>query len=136
MAAAPPYAPTPAAASTRPAGPTRAPSERAGWTLLVAFCACLLYGSFSQGATEQPQECALQVALAVVATLACAAWLYESGMRLRASRAGWAGLALLVGFAAWSGASIAWSVAPDKSWIELNRAIAYTLAALLGLFAG
>ena len=47
-----------------------------------------------------------------------------------------AGLALLAGFAAWSGLSIAWSIAPDQSWLELNRALAYGLVAALALVLG
>ena len=34
-------------------------------------------------------------------------------------------VAALVGLAAWSGISIAWSVAPDRSWDELNRGLVY-----------
>jgi O-antigen ligase len=71
-----------------------------------------------------------------MATLSCAAWLYGNGLGLRAAPLGWIGLALLAGFAAWSAVSIAWSVAPDHSWIEVNRAIAYALAVVLGVFVG
>ncbi len=39
-------------------------------------------------------------------------------------------------FAAWSGISLAWSVAPDQTWIELNRAITYVLVLCLGGLAG
>ncbi|HVL95198.1 MAG TPA: O-antigen ligase family protein [Solirubrobacteraceae bacterium] len=134
MVVAPPHAP-PQAAAAAPAGAARPQGERPARALLIAFFACLLYAAFSSGATQLPQESWLQIALAVVATVACAAWLYGS-LRLRASAAGWAGLGLLVLFAAWTGASIAWSVAPDRSWVELNRAIAYVLTVFVGLVLG
>lgn len=104
--------------------------------LLVAIAACLLYAAFANGATDLPAESRLQLALAVIATGACAAWLYGNGLALRASPLGWAGVALLGGFAVWTGASIAWSVAPDRSWAELNRTIAYGLVLVCGLVLG
>ncbi len=42
-------------------------------------------------------------------------------------------LGSLLALAAWSGLSVAWSIAPDRSWDELNRTLAYTGFALLGL---
>lgn len=44
-----------------------------------------------------------------------------------------AGLAL---FVAWSGLSLTWSIAPDRSWAELNRVLSYTLIAATGVLAG
>ncbi len=55
---------------------------------------------------------------------------------MRLSRSGAVGLALLVGFAGWAGLSIAWSAAPDDSWAEANRVIAYALAVGLGAVLG
>ncbi len=88
-----------------PAGAAPAGAARA---LLVVLGACLVLAAFASGATQLPEETWLQVALAATATAAVAGWLYGP-LRLRASPAGWAGLALLVAFAAWTGASIAWS---------------------------
>ena len=45
-------------------------------------------------------------------------------------------VAALVGLATWSGISIAWSVAPDRSWEELNRGLVYASFAVLGVAAG
>ena len=42
-------------------------------------------------------------------------------------------LGSLLALAAWSGLSVAWSIAPDRSWDELNRTIAYAGFALLGV---
>jgi O-antigen ligase len=44
--------------------------------------------------------------------------------------------AALLGLAAWSGASVAWSVTPDRSWDELNRGLVYAAFAVLGVAAG
>jgi tetratricopeptide (TPR) repeat protein len=49
---------------------------------------------------------------------------------------GWWGLGLFAGFVLWNGLSIAWSIAPDRSWAYLNRGLAYFAFAVLGLFAG
>ena len=43
---------------------------------------------------------------------------------------------LLLATAAWSGLSIAWSVAPDLSWIELNRTLVYAAFLTVGLLLG
>jgi O-Antigen ligase len=42
-------------------------------------------------------------------------------------------LGSLLALAAWSGLSLAWSVAPDRSWDELNRVLVYAAFALVGL---
>ncbi|HWH05631.1 MAG TPA: hypothetical protein VNT23_04255, partial [Gaiellaceae bacterium] len=42
----------------------------------------------------------------------------------------------LVALAAWNGLSVAWSVAPDRSWDELNRGLAYAAFAVLGAVLG
>ena len=43
---------------------------------------------------------------------------------------------LLLALAAWSGLSIAWSVAPDLSWAELNRTLVYAAFLAVGLLLG
>ena len=43
---------------------------------------------------------------------------------------------LMLATAAWSGLSIAWSVAPDLSWAELNRTLVYTAFLAVGLLLG
>lgn len=45
-------------------------------------------------------------------------------------------VAALLGLAAWSGASVAWSVAPDRSWDELNRGLVYVAFAAVGIALG
>ena len=45
-------------------------------------------------------------------------------------------LALLLATAAWSGLSIAWSIAPDLSWAELDRTLVYLAFLAVGLLVG
>src|SRR5664280_1425932 len=129
-------------ATARPQGPARLlragalsasldrdllPSSALGLALLVAcLYAAFAHGSVSPGATER-----VRLALAVIAAAAAAAWLWHGSLRLRAPARAWAGLALLIAFAAWSGLSLLWSVAPDATWAEANRALTYAL--VLGL---
>jgi hypothetical protein len=44
-------------------------------------------------------------------------------------------VAAVLGLAVWSGASVAWSVAPDRSWDFLNRELVYAAFLLLGVLA-
>ena len=48
----------------------------------------------------------------------------------------WIGVGLLVAFGAWCALSISWSISPDESWIEANRAWGYALAAGLAVVLG
>jgi tetratricopeptide (TPR) repeat protein len=59
--------------------------------------------------------------------------------RLPAPRLGRSGAALvgsLVGLVAWIGVTIAWSIAPDRSWDVFNRAVAFAAFLGLGLVLG
>ena len=104
--------------------------------LLAAFGACLFFASADEGATALSSQSWLTLVLAVVATAAASAWLYGNGLRLQISRTGLAGIAALVGFAVWAAASIAWSVAPDRSWAHANVVLGYALVALIGAMLG
>src|SRR3954471_8879926 len=124
----PPPAPTPAAEPRRRA--------RAPMALGAALAIAIAYAAFANGAVGLADESRLQVAIAAIAIPAVAALLFGRGLVARVPRKAWIGLALLAGFAAWSGLSILWSIAPDESWVELNRAISYTLVAGLALVLG
>ncbi len=50
-------------------------------------------------------------------------------------RAGVVCLGLLVALAAWVGLSMAWSIAPDRSWASFDRILVYCAFAALGLLA-
>jgi hypothetical protein len=45
----------------------------------------------------------------------------------------WIGVGLLAGFAIWCGVTLLWSVAPDRTWAHINRAVAYTLVIVLAI---
>ena len=102
----------------------------AGLTAVVA------YAAFAHGATGFPAEAHVQVALAGLALAALAVLLVGRGVRASATPTAWAGLGLLAAFAVWTGVSLDWSVAADLTWVELNRWIAYALAAALGVTIG
>ena len=57
-------------------------------------------------------------------------------MRIAAPAAAWIALGALGALALWCALSIAASVAPDRSWDEVNRVLSYALAFALGLAAG
>ena len=78
----------------------------------------------------------LQIAVAAMALGSLAVLLFGRGLRVAAPTQALTAVGLLVAYAAWSGVSIAWSVAPDLSWEEMNRAVAYALVAALALVVG
>lgn len=103
--------------------------------LAAALLAICLYAACAHGAVAAGDEERLQLAaVAVVAAVAAVAWLWSGALALRAPRAGWIALALLAAFAFWSGVTLLWSVAPDQTWIECNRALTYLI--VLGLAMG
>lgn len=116
--------------------PPRLPRPTAPAALAAGLAAIVAYAAFAHGATGFPAEAQVQVALACLALAALAVLLVGRGVRLSASAAGWAGLGLLAAFAVWTGVSLEWSVAADLTWVELNRWIAYALAAALGIAIG
>ncbi|MBA2297606.1 MAG: O-antigen ligase family protein, partial [Actinobacteria bacterium] len=73
-----------------------------------------------------------------VAVLLAASAVLALGLagRVPLSFAGRPFVAALLGLATWSGVSIAWSVAPDRSWDDLNRGLIYVAFAVLGVAAG
>ncbi len=120
------------AASGRPI--TARPRARAG--LPVALLAVAGYSIFAQGAIDIPQGTYAQVALAVIALVAAALGLGPGRVAITADRRAWAGLGLLGAFAVWNGLSLLWTVAPEDTWLQTNRAIAYALMVALALAVG
>lgn len=109
---------------------------RPGAALALALVAACLYAAFAHGAVGLPDEARLQVGLAIVAVCAAGSWLVGAGgVRFAAPVEAWWGAGLLAAFAAWCGLSLLWSATPDRTWVELNRAIAYTLVVVLAIGA-
>src|SRR5680860_1095467 len=117
-------------------GGARRRESRSPVVLGLALGVAVLYAMFAEGAIGIPQESLLQIGVAAIALVTLAVLLFGRGLRASAAPMALAGLAMLAGFAAWSGLSIAWSISPDQSWLELNRALAYGLVAALALVLG
>ncbi len=96
----------------------------------------VVYALFASGAIDIPEETRLQIGIALLSLGALAGILFGRGLRVTGVPGAGLGIALLAGFAAWSALSIAWSISPDQSWLFANRAVAYTLVALLALALG
>lgn len=107
-----------------------------GGALLAALLLVCLYAAFADGAVGLPESAWVQTSIALIALVAAGAWLFDQGLALRAPRRAWVGIALLAAFAVWAGVSLLWSVTPDRSWGELNRALSYALFAVLAVGVG
>ena len=112
------------------------PAAFAPRAVAVALLFLVLYAAFDHGAVALSVDARLEVGVAVIALFAASAWLVSGTIRVSASRAAVAGAALLAVFACWCGVTVVWSVAPDQTWIELNRAIAYVLVLCVGIAVG
>lgn len=113
------------------------PSSRAPAALLLALLLLLAYAVFSHGASSSPEETRVQLALALGALLVVVALTTgRSGIVLTAPPLARASVVLLFAFGAWCGLSLLWTVAPEETWRDVNRAFAYALIAGLGLVVG
>jgi hypothetical protein len=110
--------------------------SRSAVKLPAALLLLILYAAFDHGAVALPVDTRLQVAIAAIAAVAGAAWLWSGTLRFSAPRSAIAGTVLLGAFACWSGITVLWSVAPDQTWIELNRAIGYVIVLCLAIAVG
>ncbi|MEA2493084.1 MAG: hypothetical protein QOJ29_995 [Thermoleophilaceae bacterium] len=127
-----------AIAPPRPAPVKRAAlrSFDAAPVVAVGLAAVVAYSAFADGAIALPMEARLQVGIAALALLVAAALLFGRGVRVSTATTGWAGLIALLAFAIFTGLSLGWSVAPDGTWGELNRALAYVLVTVVALVVG
>src|SRR3954453_9144267 len=101
-----------------------------------ALAIAAVYAAFANGAIGIPDETRLQVGVAGAAILTIATLLFGRSLKATAGPSAYAGLALLGAFAAWCAISLIWSIEPDESWLEFNRAFSYALLAGLGLVLG
>lgn len=104
--------------------------------LAGALLAALLYAAFAHGAAGSPAELRLQVAIAALAAIAGAGLLWSGTLRFSAPALALTGVGLLASFALWSGVTLLWSVAPDQTWIELNRVLTYVIVLCLAIALG
>lgn len=103
--------------------------------LAAALLLVVLYAAFEHGAVQQSAAARIQVAVAAI-TACAAAWVWTGTVRVVAPRLALTGLALLSAFAVWSGITLAWSVAPDQTWLELNRGLGYLLVLAVAVAVG
>ena len=96
-------------------------------TVLTLLIGLILVAVFDHGAVDEAASARIEVAGALIALLAGATGLWSGELRIRASRTGAVALGLLLAFCAWSAVSLAWSVAPDRTWVEFNRTVLYLL---------
>jgi hypothetical protein len=136
MAAIMPH-PAPAAEAARAPGGAAPEARSRGpavlGALLLAACA---YGLFASGATRPAELAWLGAGLAATALLAVCMAASGTGVRARTARLGAGGLGLLAALALWTALSILWSEAPDRTWLQADRALVYVLAAGIAVALG
>ena len=102
-------------------------------TFLVAV-ALLVWSLFFGGADSPGRLTWIGGAAVLAACVLAAAAFAGFVVRPRLGRASWLCVGCLTAFVVWQGASIVWSVLPDRSWDYLNRGLAYLAFLVLGLF--
>lgn len=113
--------------------PVLSRTPRSGAALLAALVAVCAYAVFAHGAVGLPEEPRLQIGLALVGVGAAVGLLLTRTLTLRAPAEAWVGIGLLAGFAVWCGVTLLWSVAPERTWAQVNRAVAYSLVVVLAI---
>ncbi len=108
---------------------------QAGAGLLVALLVAAGYAAFAEGAVGQPEEAWLQVGLAIAGVVAAAAWLGARRIGGSPSALATAGIALLALYGGWAALSLVWSVAPDRTWAEVNRSLGYAVVVAVAMLA-
>lgn len=129
--------PTPA--STERELPASATTRVLAWLPMLlggALLTVILYAVFDHGAVGLAPAARVEVAVAVIAAVAAAAWLGMDALRFRAPPIAIWGLVLLGAFVFWSGVTVLWSVAPDQTWSDVNRGLSYVVVVALGIAIG
>jgi hypothetical protein len=128
--------PVSARVATRVGVRARSRRPKPGTALLVALVAACTYAVFAHGGVGLPVQTRLEIGIVFVSIGAAIGWLFSRTLSLRASTEAWIGVGLLFGFAVWCGVTLLWSVAPDHTWAQVNRGVAYTLVVVLAIAAG
>ncbi|MEY2516158.1 MAG: hypothetical protein QOJ89_3516, partial [bacterium] len=128
--------PVSARVATRVGVQARSRRPKPGTALLVALVAACTYAVFAHGGVGPPIQARLEIGIAVVSIGAAIGWLFSRTLAVRASTEAWIGAGLLFGFAVWCGVTLLWSVAPDNTWAQVNRGIAYSLVVVLAIAVG
>lgn len=104
------------------------PPALAAWTLAFTLVA---YLALSNGGYDTVVRSQVGVAVWWIVLLGAVAGLLPG----RVSAAGWVAVALLAGFAAWTGLSIGWSESAERSTTELGRVATYLGVLVLAIAA-
>ena len=132
--------PPPPPARARPLAPARPPrrhAARAPPPSAPALVVASLYAAFASGAIGVSEQSRLQLIVAVdrLRHARRAAVRARPALHALARRAAGRGAAGRRS-PRWCALSITWSMAPDQSWLEANRAISYALVAALAIALG
>ncbi len=104
--------------------------------ICCALLVIVLYAAFAHGGVALATGTRIELAVAAVAAAAGVVWLWKGALRPRVPGLALAGAILLAAFACWDGLSVLWSVAPDQTWVELNRVICYVTVLALAILLG
>jgi hypothetical protein len=130
----------PAGAVDDPLAARSAESRATPLVLGAALLLVCLYAAFAHGAVSSSAEERLQLAVAAIAVVAIAAWQWQwqwpGTLHVQAPVIVWVALGLLGAFALWSGVTVLWSVSPDQTWTECNRAVTYLIVLGLAIAVG
>jgi len=114
----------------------RAPSRpltRAAFVLTALVAAALLGATFAGDGSDVdgilPVGGAAVLLLGIALVIVALGWLAPP----RLGGAGLLTLAAMLLLTAWIGATVAWSIAPDRSWDAFNRSVAFTAFLALGM---
>ncbi|RDI76051.1 O-Antigen ligase [Gaiella occulta] len=119
-----------------PEGAVERGSGRSGWAgrLVLAVAAALLAWAVLAGGGSGSDALPWLGSAAVLAAAAALAAVAQGVLPApRLPPAGTAAVAAACALVAWSGASIAWSIAGDRSWEALDKGLVYGAFAVLGL---
>lgn len=119
--------------------PAAASASSATWAprlLGLALTALVAAAVFAGGGSSDERIAWIGGGALAIALGAAAASLAGQLPRPRPGLATVAAVALLALFVTWNGATILWSVAPDRSWDYFNRGLVYLGFLVAGLFAG
>src|SRR5215471_2472262 len=110
------------------------PAQSRNAAVYAVAGALLVWALFSGGADSATRLAWIGGAAAIAACVLAAAALGGRVARPVLGRWGLWCVACLTALVVWQGASITWSVLPDRSWDYLNRGLAYLVFLVLGLF--
>lgn len=110
------------------------PAQSRNAAVYAVAGALLVWALFFGGADSATRLAWIGGAAAIAACVLAAAAFAGRLARPVVGRWGLSCLACLTALVVWQGASITWSVLPDRSWDYVNRGVAYLAFLVLGLF--